>query len=296
MTKILITGGTGLVGKQLQQVFKEQNIEVVILTRNPKQENEFKWDIDKKYIDKKVFENITHIIHLAGAGIADKRWTTSRKKELINSRVNSANLLFEKIKEYKIPLQGFISASGIGYYGAITSDKIYSENDTPQNDFISKICVKWEEAAHQFKQLSIPVTILRTGVVLAKNGGALSKINTPLFLSALGTGKQYMPWIHIDDLSNLYLKSITDSNFTGICNAVAPEHQTNENFTKTLSKTIHKPILPLNAPSFILNIILGEMACILLKGSKISSEKTNSSYNFIYPDLKTALKNIYNDK
>ncbi|WBX72800.1 TIGR01777 family oxidoreductase [Tenacibaculum pacificus] len=296
MTKILITGGTGLVGKQLQQVFKKQNIEVVILTRNPKQENEFKWDINQKYIDEKAFENITHIIHLAGAGIADKRWTITRKKELINSRVDSANLLFEKIKEYKIPLQGFISASGIGYYGAITSDKIYSENDTPHNDFIAKICIEWEKSANQFKQLNIPVTILRTGIVLTKFGGALPKINTPLFLAALGDGKQYMPWVHIDDLSNLYFKAITDNNFTGIYNAVAPEHQTNKNFTKILSKSIHKPIFPLNAPAFVLNIVLGEMSDILLKGSRISSEKTKNVYKFQYPDLKTALKNIYNDK
>ncbi|CAM1333571.1 TIGR01777 family oxidoreductase [Tenacibaculum aestuariivivum] len=293
MTKILITGGTGLVGKQLQQVFKEKNIEVAILTRNPKKENEFKWDINQKYIDEKAFEKITHIIHLAGAGIADKRWTDKRKEELINSRVDSANLLFEKVKEYKIPLKGFVSASGIGYYGAITSDKIYSENDTPQNDFISKICVKWEEAAHKFKQLNIPVTILRTGVVLAKNGGALSKINTPLFLSVLGTGKQYMPWIHIDDLSNLYLKAVTDNNFIGIYNAVAPEHQTNKSFTTILSKIIHKPIFLFNAPAFVLNIILGEMACILLNGSRISSEKATTMYCFIYTDLKMALKNIY---
>ena len=296
MKKVLITGGTGLVGTQLQTVFKEKNIDVVILTRNPKNKNEFKWDIDTKYIDKKAFDNVTHIIHLAGAGIADKRWTNTRKKELINSRVASANLLFQEVKKHKIQLDAFISASGIGYYGAVTSDKIFKENDPSEKDFIAEICVKWEKAAHQFKQLNIPVTILRTGLVLTKLGGALPKMNTPLFLTALGTGKQYMPWIHIDDLCNLYLKSVTDNHFIGTYNAVAPEHQTNKNFTEILSKVIHKAVIPLNAPTFILKIILGELSDILLKGSRVSSEKTAKVYTFLFPDLKTTLHNIYKNE
>ncbi|MCD8434757.1 TIGR01777 family oxidoreductase [Tenacibaculum dicentrarchi] len=293
MTKVLITGGTGLVGKQLQQVFKELNIDVAILSRNPKKENEFKWDISKKYIDKKALKNITHIIHLAGAGIADKRWTIQRKEIIINSRVAAANLLFDKIKELNIPLKGFISASGIGYYGAVTSGQIFTETDVPQNDFISKVCIAWEKSANQFNTLNIPVTILRTGVVLSKFGGALSRINTPLFLASLGSGTQYMPWIHIDDLCNLYIKATQKNEFTGIYNAVAPEHQTNKSFTKTLGKTIKKPMLFLNAPAFVLKFILGEMACILLKGSRVSAKKTAKKYAFKYPDLKSALFAIY---
>ncbi|CAL2103320.1 Cell division inhibitor [Tenacibaculum sp. 190130A14a] len=296
MVKVLITGGTGLIGKQLQQLLKKQNYEVVILTRSPQNKNEFHWNITENYIDVKAFTGVTHIIHLAGAGIADKRWTTKRKKELINSRVQSANLLFEKIKELDIPLKGFISASGIGYYGAKTSDKIFTEDDQPENDFISKICVQWEKAASKFKEINIPVTILRTGVVLTKSGGALSKMNTPLFLSALGNGKQYIPWIHVDDLCNLYLEAIRNTHFEGIFNAVAPEHQTNESFTNTLGTTIKKTVFPINAPSFVLKTALGEMAYILLKGSRVSSNKTTSLYTFMYSDLSTALNNIYNEK
>lgn len=296
MIKVLITGGTGLIGKQLQSIFKENNIEVVVLTRSPKNKNEFKWNINEKYVDEKAFENITHIIHLAGAGIADKRWTDERKEELIESRVASADLLFQKIKEHKIQLKSFISASGIGYYGAITSDIIFKENDAPKDDFIADVCVKWEKAAHQFEQLNIPVTILRTGIVLAKNGGALPKINTPLFLAILGSGKQYMPWIHIDDLSSLYLNAVINNHIKGTYNAVATEHQTNENFTKTLSEVINKPIIPLKVPSFVLKIILGELSDILLKGSRVSSEKTTNIYAFQYPDLKTALQSIYKNK
>ena len=296
MATILITGGTGLIGKELTKKLTNKGHIVNILTRSPKKSNEFLWNSKDNFIDKDAFTNVTHIIHLTGAGIADKRWTNERKKELINSRVTTANLLFNKVQEYNVPLKNFISASGIGYYGAITSDKIFTEKDKPENDFISKICVKWEKAALQFEQVGIPITILRTGVVLTKQGGALQKMNTPLFLSALGSGKQYIPWIHIDDLCALYVKAVEDKSFTGIFNATAPEHQTNESFTKTLSEVLKKPMLPFNAPSFVLKTALGEMAYILLKGSRVSSEKTSKSYNFDFPDLQTALNTIYNGK
>ena len=161
MVTVLISGGTGLIGKQLQQKLLEKNYQVKILTRNPKAENEFRWNIKESYIDEAAFENVTHIIHLAGAGIADKRWTTERKKELINSRVKSTNLLFKKIKELEIPLQNFVSGSAIGYYGAITSDKIFKEKDKPENDFISEICTKWEKSVLQFQTLETPTTILK---------------------------------------------------------------------------------------------------------------------------------------
>lgn len=293
MIKILISGGTGLVGRHLTKLLEKKGYKVAILSRNPKEENEFKWDVKRGYIDKKAFKDVTHVIHLAGAGIADTRWNEKRKKIIIKSRVNSANLLFKKIQEFEIPIKGFISASGIGFYGAITSDHIFEENDSPANDFIATVCKKWEKAANQFSKLSIPVTILRTGIVLSKNGGALEKMNTPLFLAALGSGKQYMPWIHIDDLCNLYAKAIEDSNFNGVFNAVAPNSDTNKTFTKTLGKVLSKYVLPIHIPSFILKGILGELAIILLEGSRISSKKTADFYDFKFPDLTTALQNNY---
>ena len=293
MGTVLITGGKGLIGQLLSKKLTKKNFVVRILTRNPTNNNEYKWNIKESYIDENAFENVTHIIHLAGAGIADKRWTTKRKKELINSRVKSTKLLIKKIEELEIPLQSFISASAIGYYGAITSDKIFKEEDKPANDFISEICTKWEKSVLQFQTIEIPTTILRTGIVLSKNGGALEKMNTPLFLSALGTGKQFMPWIHIEDLCNLYIKAIEDNSFTGIYNAVAPEHQTNNSFTKILGKTLKKPVLPINAPSFVLKTALGELAYLLLKGSRISSEKiTQSGFEYQYKTLEKALQNL----
>ena len=292
MVKVLITGGTGLIGKHLQQKLLEKNYEIAILTRNPTSKNEFQWDINEHYIDKKAFKNVTHIIHLAGAGIADKRWTATRKKELINSRVKSTNLLFNTVQKLETPIKSFISASAIGYYGAVTSETIFTEEDFPGNDFISSVCSKWESSVHQFKQLDISTTIFRTGIVLSKKGGALEKMNTPL-LAVLGKGNQFMPWIHIEDLCNLYLKAIEDNSFIGIFNAVAPEHQTNKSFTKVLGKSLKKIIIPINAPSFVLKIVLGEMANILLTGSRVSSEKaTKLGFKFQFKTLEKALKNL----
>ena len=293
MAKILLTGGTGLIGKVLEKKLTQKNHEVQILTRNPRKENHFKWDIKKSFIDDNAFENLDYIIHLAGAGIADKKWTKLRKAELINSRVESANLLYSKVKEFNVPLKGFISSSGIGYYGAITSEQIYTEEDKPADDFIAKICIEWENAAHQFQNNNIPVTILRTGVVLSKDGGALQKMNTPLFLSALGNGKQYVPWIHIEDLCNLYIKAIEDEAFKGIYNGVAPDHQTNSSFTKSLGQVLKKLITPINVPGFVLKTVLGELAVIVLAGSRVSSKKVEQHYNFEFEDLKKALQHIY---
>lgn len=291
MAKILITGGTGLVGSRLTKILLQKKHEVVILSRNPKKENEFKWDLSKNYIDKKVFENVDYIIHLAGAGIADKPWTESRKQLIIDSRIDSANLLFKTVKNNKINIKGFISASGIGFYGAITSDKIFNEIDSPANDFLGKVCKKWEVAAHQFESIKIPVTIFRTGIVLSKKGGALKKMKTPI-ISPLGTGKQFLPWIHIDDLCEMYAKSV-ETNLRGIYNAVAPEHQTSKTFSKALAKSIKKPYLGICVPSFVLKLKFGEMAIILLEGSKVSSKKIEKNgFSFRFKTLNKALENL----
>lgn len=288
MAKILITGGTGLVGTKLTKLLIEKKHEVVILSRNATQKNEFEWNISKNFIDEKAFDSIDYIIHLAGAGIADERWTSERKEILIDSRVKSANLLFQKVKELNIPLKGFISASGIGFYGAITSDKIYKETDDLGNDFIASICEKWENAALQFEKEKIPVTILRTGIVLSEKGGALEKMRTPV-VTPLGSGKQYLAWIHIDDLCEMYLKAV-EGNLIGIYNAVAPEHHTSFSFSKALAKSIKKPFVGIAVPSFLLKAMFGELAIILLEGSRISSKKIeNSGFSFKFKKLEKAL-------
>jgi uncharacterized protein (TIGR01777 family) len=291
MAKILITGGTGLVGKRLSQMLIDKNHDVLILSRNPKNKNEYKWDIANNYIDENALLKTDYIIHLAGAGIADKRWSEKRKQVIIDSRVKTATLLFEKIKEHKINLKGFISASGIGYYGAITSRTIFKETDPVGNDFLGEVCQKWENAAQQFENLNIPVTILRTGIVLANKGGALDKMKTPI-ISPLGTGKQYLAWIHIDDLCRMFIQSI-DANLTGVFNAVAPEHHTSITFSKTLAKSIKRPYLGIGIPSFMLKLLFGELAVILLEGSRISAKKIEKNgFSFRFKTLKKALNNL----
>ena len=291
MSKILITGGTGLVGTRLTQMLVDRNHDVVILSRNPKNKNEFKWDVSKNYVNTEAFKNVDYIIHLAGAGIADERWNAERKKIILDSRVKTANLIFNAIKENSISIKGFISASGIGYYGAVTTTTIFKETDTVGNDFLGDVCKKWEDAAHQFSTESIPVTILRTGIVLAKKGGALDKMKTPI-ISPLGSGKQYLAWIHIDDLCQMYIQSI-EADLIGIYNAVAPQHQTSITFSKTLADSIKKPYLGIGVPGFMLKLLFGELAVILLEGSRISTKKIEKNgFSFRFKTLKKALYNL----
>lgn len=290
MAKILITGGTGLVGTRLTQMLTDRKHEVRILTRNPDAKNEYKWDVFKSYVDEKALENIEYIIHLAGAGIADKRWTENQKKIIVDSRVETANLLFNKIKENNNSLKGFISASGSNFYGAKTTNEIFKENDDAGKDFLGQVCVKWEQAANQFAALNIPVTILRTGIVLSKKGGALEKMKTPI-ISPLGSGKQYLSWIHIDDLCFAYIKAV-EEDFVGVYNTVSPEIHNSKTFSKTLAKVIKRPFLPIAVPGFLLKLVFGELAVILLEGSRLSSKKIMSKFHFKYPTLKEALESL----
>ncbi len=296
MASILVTGGTGFIGTSLCNLLKAKSYTILILSRtksdNP---NIFYWSIEDHYIDNEAIVRADYIIHLAGAGIADKRWSKERKRILINSRVETANLLFEKVKELNPNLKGFISASAIGYYGATTSEKIYEEYDAPGNDFISHICKVWEKAANQFNALNIRTVIFRNGVVLSKDGGALEKLSKPIKLGVgapIGSGEQFMPWIHLEDLCNMYLESIENKEIRGVYNAVAPEHITNKSLTKIIAKKLKKPLWLPNIPAFVMKLILGEMAVILLEGSRVSSEKiTLTGFKFRYPKINDALDN-----
>ena len=290
--KILITGGTGLIGKHLIKKLQNRNFEVVVLSRNPKEAHEFRWNIVEGYVNKKAFKNIDSIIHLAGAGIADKRWSRKRKQEIITSRIDAITLLFKKVKEYKIPLKNFISASGIGFYGTVTSPKIFTEKDALATDFLGNVCKLWEKTVTQNQPKNCKTVILRTGIVLAKNGGALVKMKTPI-VSPIGSGKQYMPWIHIDDICEMYIKAIEDEGLEGIYNAVAPEHQTSYTLSKALAKSLKRIFLPIGVPAFLLRLVFGEMAIILLKGSRVSSEKIKKAgFQFRFHTLKSAFDDL----
>ena len=295
MKNILITGGTGLIGKRLSSILKSAGYQVRILSREKtthKSDQVFTWNINKRSLDQNALKDVDHIIHLAGAGIADQKWSNKRKKDIIDSRVISTELLYNAVKEQKIPLKTFISASAIGYYGSITSETIFKETDQAASDFLGKVCNLWEQSIFQFKKLKIRTVALRTGIVLSKNGGALKKITGPV-IAPLGSGKQYMPWIHIDDLCKLYIQAIEDDRVKGAYNAVSPEHHTNNSFSKTVAKIYKRPLLPIGAPKFILKAILGEMSTIILNGSRISSNKIKTlGFKFDYEKLENALKNL----
>ena len=299
MAIILITGGSGLVGKALTKRLILEGHEVRILSRYPKSTDSIKsffWNVEKNEIDEKAFENVEHIVHLAGSGIADKRWTIERKKDIIDSRVNSMKLITDVVKKKNIKLKSFVGASAIGIYGMTTSEKIFSETDNGTDDFLTQSCTKWENSYKQIQTLSSKNCIIRIGVVLSKDGGALKKL-LPLFQlglgSAVGSGKQYMPWIFIDDLVSVFYEALFNQNFSGIYNAVSSEHITNQQFSKQLSKSLSKPFFVPNVPSFLLKLLFGEMANVLLEGSRVSNQKLiNTGFMLKYPSISDALNKI----
>ena len=294
---VLITGASGMIAKELaRKIGKEY--EIRFLTRKKEHDHEYEWDIRKGSIDDGALENVSHIIHLAGANISEKRWTPERKRELISSRVDSAELLRTALRKNKIKLKSFISASGINFYGTETSEKIYTENDLPGNDFLSEVVILWERAAEDFKEqdLAERVVKIRTAVVLSEKDGALKKMVPPIQYgigSPLGSGKQYMPWIHIEDICAIYELALKNTTIDGAYNAVSPQHATNKDLTKKIAKVLGKPLFMPNVPGFVLKLIFGELATAILEGSRASSQKIqNAGFHFKFPDLEEALKNL----
>ena len=297
MKTILITGGSGLIGKTLQKKLIDKGYIVTILSRKKTNNiNQFYWNIDDGVIEKNAIKQADYIIHLAGAGIADKRWTKKRKLELISSRVNSTKLLYQKVKEFKPELKGFIAASGVGIYGATTTNKTFTETEKPANDFLATICKLWEKESLTFNKQNIRTVILRTGVVFSKKDGAFEKIVNPIkngFGAVLGKGNQFTPWIHINDLCEMYIQAIENNKMEGCYNAVASENTTNKKLTFKIADFLKKNIWLPHIPSFILKIFFGKMAVLLLKGSKVSNEKIKKTgFNFKYNKLDDALKNL----
>lgn len=299
METVLITGATGLIGTHLCEKLKALGYRVILLSRSKNNSSGFQtysWDVNRQILEDAAISSANYIIHLAGANIGEKRWTKERKQHIVDSRVKSAQLLFDKIKSSGSKPKAFISASAVGFYGAITSDKIFVETDPPANDFLGTTCQKWEEAMTPIGESGIRTVIVRTGIVLTKKGGALAKMSIPVKFyigSSLGRGNQYMPWIHIDDLCDIYINAITNVTMQGVYNAVAPDCKTNKKFIKTLANVLHKPFWNVNIPAFLFASIFGEMSAMLLKGSRVSPEKLLvSGYHFKFPDLKSALLDL----
>jgi uncharacterized protein (TIGR01777 family) len=294
---ILITGGSGLIGKTLVEKLREKGHEVRILTRTKSDHpNHFYWNLEDRFINDEAFKNLDSIIHLAGATISE-RWTDSYKKELFTSRIDTANLLKDYCLKHKTHLKSFISASGINYYGTFTSEKILTENGgIIHPDFLSKLCVDWEKAAENFSDISDRIVCLRTSVVLAKDGGAFPLLKKTVDLnigSGVGTGNQWMSWIHLDDLVEMYVFAIENPEIKGNFNAVADDLPTNKIFMKKLSKLSNKFFLPMNVPSFVLKSIFGEMSSIILEGTRASNEKIKSQgFDFKYSKIEKAFESL----
>lgn len=303
MKTILITGGTGLIGRHLCRKLVEKGYDVVLLSRNRNRANSYpvyNWDPGKNEIEGEAIAMADYIIHLAGAGMGDKRWTKKRKLLIADSRIKTTELLFNKVRDTGFKIKAFITASATGYYGSVTSEKIFCESDPPGKDFLGEICRQWEQTAGKFEESGIRTVKIRTGIVLTKKGGALARMITPVKTgigSALGSGRQYLPWIHIDDLCEIYIRAIGDAQMSGAYNAVAPEHVTNKYFMRTLASVLKKPFFFPNIPALVMKILFGRMSEILLNGSRISSDKILAeNYKFSFPDLKSALNDLFHGK
>ncbi|MFY0607945.1 MAG: TIGR01777 family oxidoreductase [Cyclobacteriaceae bacterium] len=297
MAKILITGGSGLVGNRLSEILAANGHQVTHLSRssNPHAKYPtFKWSISDGEIDQKAFEGVDHIVHLAGAGVADKRWTSSRKKVILSSRVDAIGLLNDYVLRLGIKLKSFVSASGIGLYGADTGDMWLTEESGEGKDFLADVVKQWEAEADLFTHIT-KVTKVRIGVVLSEEGGALPEIMRPIRLFAgapLGTGKQYMSWIHIDDLCELF-RFVIENNIEGSVNATAPNPVTNKELTQSIAQTISKPLILPNVPAFVMKLMLGEMAQIVLGGNRVSSERiVEKGFKFRFTDVNLALQDL----
>ena len=296
---ILITGGAGLIARLVTDELLNQGYSVSHLSRRPGNNPKVKtylWDVYKGEVDENCLEGISTVLHLAGENIADKRWTEKRKKEIIDSRTKSIELIYQLIKNKPNQVNTIISASAIGYYSD-RGDELLTEDSPPNNDFMAQCCIAWENAVDEGKALGLRILKFRTGVVLNKSEGALLEMGRPIklgFGAPMGSGKQWIPWIHWQDVVDMYLHAIEKINLSGVYNMVAPNPVTNKQFTKALAKQLHRAVWPINIPSLVFKLLMGEMSTIVLGSTRVSAEKIEKDgFSFKYPELAGALKAIY---
>jgi uncharacterized protein len=295
--KILITGASGLIGKRLTDLLLKKGYQVSHLSRSSKSGRvpSFVWDVDKGEMDSKALEGVDAIIHLAGAGVADKRWSKSRKEEILMSRVKSTELLHNTLLATPNTVKAIVSASAIGYYG-FQSDEELTEESKQGSDFLAKVTNQWEAEADKLTSLKIRVVKLRIGIVLSEKGGALVEMAKPIRWgvgSPLGVGSQYISWIHLDDLCEMFIHAIETDQMEGAYNAVSGNWVTNEEMTKAIAHELKRPLWLPNVPTFVLKIVVGEMAAIVLGGSKVSADKIKKTgFEFQYSKLENALEEL----
>jgi uncharacterized protein len=299
--RVLITGATGLVGNEITELLLKNGMKVNYLTTSEDKIQHqpnyrgYYWNPTEGIIDENCFIDVESVINLAGANISE-RWTSQYKEEIVESRTNAINLLYNALKNNPNQVKHFITASAIGVYPS-DLDVTYSEEFTGfDNSFLSNVVVKWEDAASQIERLGIKVCKIRIGLVLSIHGGALPKMSKPIRMgigAAFGSGKQWQSWIHIKDLAEIFLFTL-ENQLSGVFNAVAPNPVTNTQLVKEIAQVLDVPVLLPNVPRFVLKLILGEMHSLLFESQKVSSQKIqDEGFDFQFEDLDFALKNLF---
>ena len=304
MQTVLITGGTGMVGTSLTQLLLSKGYQVIILTRKPQTSpisnlTYAVWDIAKGTIDPLAFEKADTIVHLAGAGVADKRWSKKRKQEIVDSRVMSGALLVKYLTAHTHQVKTVVTASAIGWYGPDTEQSLqygFTETDPVDAAFLGDTCKQWEDSVKPIETLGIRLVTLRIGIVLNKQGGALAEFIKPAkfgLATIFGTGNQMVSWIHQNDLCKMILFGIQTASLKGVYNAVSPDPTSNKDLIIAITKKLRGFYLPIPVPAFVLNIMLGEMSIEILKSAKVSSNKIQEAdFKFDYPTLNSALHEL----
>jgi uncharacterized protein (TIGR01777 family) len=290
-----------MIGRRLTQLLIAKEYEVIIMSRHSSTVKHpllgvayAAWDIGSQTIDKTAIEKADHIIHLAGAGVADKRWSKNRKLEIISSRTQTSSLIVKALAEIPNHVKTVVSASAIGWYGADTDlSRIngFTEEAPPDTAFLGETCRLWEESIQPVQQLGKRLVKLRTGIVLSNEGGALKEFKKPLragIATILGSGRQMISWIHVDDLCRMYIHAIENKEMQGAYNAVSPNPVTNKELILRLARHMRgKFYLPVHVPSWVLSIALGEMSIEVLKSATVSCRKVQTTgFDFQYPNVK----------
>ncbi|MCS7168172.1 MAG: TIGR01777 family oxidoreductase [Gemmatales bacterium] len=296
MARILVSGSSGLIGSTLVPKFQEAGHEVVRLVRRPAQTpNEIFWNPDSGEIDRAALEGFDAVIHLAGYGIAERRWNDEIKALIRNSRVQSTKLLTETLASLSVKPRVLVSASAVGYYGDRGTEEL-SEESPPGNDFLAQVCREWEAATQPAMQAGIRVVCCRLGVVLSDRGGALAKMRMPFLLGLggrIGKGQQYWSWIHISDAVQAFMFVLEQETLAGAVNFTSPNPVTNAEFTRTLGRVLRRPtIFPM--PAFAARLIFGEMAdALFLSSARVVPKKlTQAGFSFEYAELESALRHL----
>ena len=304
MQTVLITGGTGMVGTSLTELLLSKGYQVIILTRKPQASNVPNltyavWDIAKGYIDPLAIGKADTIVHLAGAGVADKRWSKKRKQEIVDSRVMSGALMVKYLTEIPHQVKTVVAASAIGWYGPDTAQSLingFVETDPVDGAYLGATCKSWEESVKPIEALGIRLVTLRIGIVLNKKGGALAEFIKPAqfgMATIFGNGKQMVSWIHHHDLCKMMIHGIETASIKGVYNAVSPDPISNKDLIIAIAKKLRGFYLPIPVPAFVLKIMLGEMSIEILKSAKVSSKKIQGAgFNFDYPTLRSALNDL----